>query len=114
MKKPESVHEFVVNSIYIKLDIEKNNLFIFSMINRENDTFDKVIKSLSKGTIGSEVKIAIKNYIKYATKKPYPDEDMDKFFKQLKKSIKKYFVRINRYKIQKGLPKIRKGDVWYD
>ena len=114
MKKPESIHEFVVNSIYIKLDIEKNNIFIFSLINRDNITHDKVIKSVSKGTINAEVLSSIRQFIRYAKGRLFPNEEIDKFLKNMKKTIKKYSVRMNRYKVQKGLPKGRKRDKWYD
>lgn len=114
MKKPEGVVEFVVNSIYIKLDIEKNNIFIFSLINRDNELIEKPIKSLSKGNIKNEVKGIIRNYIKYAKGTSFPDIEIEKLLQDIKKKIKKYFVRINRYKVQKGLPKVRKGEIYYD
>lgn len=114
MKKPESIHEYVINSIYLKLDIENNSLFIFSLINRDNITHEKVITSLSKGTIGREVLTNARHFIKYAKGKPFPEEEIDRFMKSMKKSIKKYFVRMNRYKIQRGTPKIRRRDELYD
>ena len=114
MKKPESIHEFVVNSIYIKLDIEKNNIFIFSLINRDNETYDKAIKSLSKGTVKKEALYNIRQFIKFAKRTPFPEDEIENFNKKLRKTIKNYFVRINRYKVQKGLPKTRKRDEWYD
>lgn len=114
MKKPESIHEYVINSIYLKLDIENNSLFIFSLINRDSISHDKVIKSLSKGTINGEVLSNIRQFIRYAKGRLFPNEEIDKFLKNMKKTIKKYFVRMNRYNVQKGLPKRRKRDEWYD
>ena len=114
MKKPESIHEYVINSIYLKLDIENNSLFIFSLINRDNVTHEGVIKSLSKGTMDGEVLSSIRQFIRYARGRLFPNEEIDKFIKNMKKTIKKYFVRMNRYKVQRGAPKRRKRDEWYD
>lgn len=111
-KKPKGLHEFIINSVYIKLDIEKNNILVFSLINKDKKEFHKPITSLSKGKMKKEVIETVRELVRYNKKNLFDDSEIEIFLKKIKKLLKRYYAKINRYKKYKGFPNIGKNDDW--